>query len=144
MKLSQLSKLLRLSKVKSDAEKARFQAVSSAQAASLAAAKEHAKKSAAPYEPADDQICGGDLSAYGHYLRRHDRAEKVCRRAAHALEAEKQSRRLALARSLGEQAAWSRLHSGARAELRKKANDTEEVGRGDLIAQESSSARQRK
>jgi hypothetical protein len=134
MKLSEIVKLRRLAKLKSDAEKARFGAINAAEAKLRAAAAEHAAVAARPYEATAGEVSGGDLSAYGRYLRRHDGAAKERLRAADALVDERETQRAALARSLGEEAVWSRLHSGAKAVRRKKANEAEEDGRSDMIA----------
>lgn len=144
MKLSEIIKLRRLAKIKADAEKTRFGAINAEQAALRDAAARHAAIAARPFEPAVAETTGGDLSAYGPYLRRHDRAARERLSDAEALETEKEARRSALARSLGEEAAWRRLQGGATAERRKKANDAEENGRSDAIASAASAARRLK
>lgn len=134
MKLSEIVKLRRLAKLKSDAEKARFGAITAAETELRAAAAEHAAIAARPYEAKAGEISGVDLSAYGRYIRRHDGAAKERLRDADALVKEREARRAALTRSLGEEAVWSRLHSDAKDLRRKKANEAEEAGRSDMIA----------
>lgn len=134
MKLSEIVKLRRLAKLKSDAEKARFGAITAAETELRVAAAEHAAIAARPYEAAAGGITGADLSAYGRYIRRHDGAAKERLRDADALVEERKAQRATLTRSLGEEAVWSRLHSGAKAVRRKKANEAEEAGRSDMIA----------
>lgn len=134
MKLSEITKLLRLAKAKADAEKARFAAITASQQALIEAAEKHAREGSQPYEANDETITGGDLSAYGRYLRRLHQAEKECRRAAQALETERQARRSALSRSLGEEAAWTKLRGDAAAARRKKSEDAEEASRGEFVS----------
>lgn len=134
MKLSDIVKLRRLAKLKSDAEKARFGAIAAAEAEHRAAAAEHAAIAARPYEADAGAVSGADLSLYGLYVRRHDRAAVRRRRDAEALAGEREAQRTVLARSLGEEAVWSQLHSGAKAANRKKANEAEETGRSDMVA----------
>lgn len=141
MKLKEVKKLLALSKMKSDAEKARYGAINAAQAAMLAKAGEHAANAARPYEVDTDDLTGGDLSFYGSYLRGQEHAENRCRLAADNLEVEKQTRRSALSRSLGEEAVWSKIRDGAENVRRKKVNDAEETGRSDVITSAASAAR---
>lgn len=134
MKLSEITKLLRLAKAKADAGKAQFTAITASQQALIEAAEKHAREGSQPYDSDNETIAGGDLSAYGRYLRRLDRAEKECRRAAEALEAEKEARKSALTRSLGEEAAWTKLRRDAAAARRKKAADAEEISRGEFVS----------
>lgn len=133
MKLSEIVKLRRLAKLKSDAEKARFGAITAAEAALRAAAATHAAIAARPYEARADIVSGAELSSYGRYLRRHDGAAKQRLRDADALAEEREAQRATLSRSLGEEAVWSHLHSDARAAHRKKANEAEEAGRSDMV-----------
>ena len=141
MKLSEITRLLRLTKAKADAEKARFTAITASQDALIAAANQHAQEGSQPYESNDETITGGDLSAYGRYLRRLCQAEKECRRAAEALENEKQARKSALSRSLGEEAAWTKLRGDALAARRKKSEDAEEASRGEFVSGAAAAAR---
>lgn len=131
MKLSEIKKLQRLAKAKTDAEKSRFASVNAAQRALLAQADALAAESVKPFK--SGEASGGDLVQHGRYLSHLAHAERNCRRAAAALESEKDARRKTLQRSLGEESAWEKISARAAEKRRARLEAFDEDRRGEFV-----------